>query len=385
MNTALLGEVGEVIGGSTPKTGQSEFWDGDVQWATPAEISKLGSHYISTTARTLTKAGLAASGAKVLPPNSVLLSSRAPIGLVAINTVPMATNQGFKSIVPNRDVLDTRYLFWWLRSNTELLQSKGNGATFKEVSKAVVQSIEIPLPPLPEQRRIATILDQADALRAKRAEVVRRLNGQIDGVFAQMFGDPLRSSVRWPRERLADLGVVRTGNTPSRNRPSLFGGELEWIKSDNITAGLNLTPAKERLSEEGRKVARTAPPGSVLVTCIAGSPTSIGNAALTDREVAFNQQINAFIPKRLLPRFALAHFRIAPELVRRRSTGGMKGLVSKSQFESIEFVCPPMPDQERFVEIVSSIDRLKETAVQQTVSINTLFASLQHRAFRGEL
>lgn len=141
-----LGEVATVVSGATPKTSKEEFWGGEIQWVTPAELSKLDSVYIDRTERTITAEGLDSCAAQVLPAGSVLLSSRAPIGLVAINTVPMATNQGFKSLIPGPE-LDSMYLYFWLKINTPYLQSLGVGATFKELSKSTLSKIKLPIPP----------------------------------------------------------------------------------------------------------------------------------------------------------------------------------------------------------------------------------------------
>src|SRR5699024_11501251 len=131
-----------------------EYWDGDIEWATPADLSKLDGAYITHTPRKLTSAGLQSCASRLLPAGSVLLSSRAPIGHTAINTVPMATNQGFKSLVPGPYVY-AKFLYHWLTSKTSYLQSLGNGATFQELSKATTCQIKVPLPSLDEQRRIA--------------------------------------------------------------------------------------------------------------------------------------------------------------------------------------------------------------------------------------
>ncbi|MEH2551294.1 restriction endonuclease S subunit [Bradyrhizobium sp. AZCC 2262] len=164
---ATLGDVCDIVSGATPRTSEEKFWGGNVLWTTPKDLSELDGAYLERPPRTITEEGLKSCAASLLPENSVLLSSRAPIGLVAINAVPMATNQGFKSLVPDRRRVDSKFLFHWLRSKTTFLQSLGNGATFKEISKGVVERIEIPLPPLAEQRRISAILDKADALRRK--------------------------------------------------------------------------------------------------------------------------------------------------------------------------------------------------------------------------
>ncbi|MEI4234133.1 restriction endonuclease subunit S [Roseovarius sp. D22-M7] len=145
---------------------------------------------------------MSSCAAQTLPPRSVLMSYQAPIGLVAINTEPMATNQGFKRLVPDRTRVFEGYLYHWLAANTAYLQSLGNGATFKEVSKSVVQRIKIPLPPLDEQRRIAGILDATDALR--RREALALLDTLPGAIFAEMFG-ALTTSDRFPRGPLSNL------------------------------------------------------------------------------------------------------------------------------------------------------------------------------------
>jgi type I restriction enzyme S subunit len=166
-------------------------------------LSDLENAEIADTPRKLTKKGLASCAADILPVGSVLFSSRAPIGHVALNTVPMATNQGFKSFIPKAELLDARFLYHWLRRNRPYLESLGNGATFKEVSKAVVSRIEISLPPLPKQRRIAEVLDRAATLRAKRRAALAQLDTLTQSIFLDMFGDPATNPRRWPLRRIA--------------------------------------------------------------------------------------------------------------------------------------------------------------------------------------
>ncbi|MFM7601811.1 MAG: restriction endonuclease subunit S, partial [Pseudanabaena sp.] len=153
-----LGDCCEIVSGSTPSTNVESFWNGNICWVTPKDLSHLNGAYISDTPRKLTQSGLDSCGAAILPSNSVLFSSRAPIGHVAINSIPMATNQGFKSFVPKDNRVYSKFLYHWLRKNRAYLESLGNGATFKEVSKSIVSRVEIALPPLAEQKRIAEIL-----------------------------------------------------------------------------------------------------------------------------------------------------------------------------------------------------------------------------------
>ena len=202
--TVPLGECARVVGGATPKTSVSSFWGGDVNWVTPKDISALPNQFLDNTPRKITKVGLRSCSAEILPVGSVLLSSRAPIGLVAINRIPTATNQGFKSLITGNR-LDAGFLYWWFRINRPYLESLGNGATFKEVSKAVIERIEIPLPPLNEQRRIASILDKADEIRRKRMRIIKLTDLLLKSIFLEMFGDPGQNPHRWLVMTIGDL------------------------------------------------------------------------------------------------------------------------------------------------------------------------------------
>ena len=146
-----LGSVCEVVSGSTPSTTNTALWDGDIKWITPAEI-RDDSYFIYDTERHISeKAGL-----KLMPAGTVLLSSRAPIGKVAIAGSKMCCNQGFKNLICS-DRIHNRYLYFLLKSQTQYLNSLGRGATFKEISKSIVENIEVPLPPVPVQHQVADL------------------------------------------------------------------------------------------------------------------------------------------------------------------------------------------------------------------------------------
>lgn len=155
-----LGEVCAIYNGGTPDTKIKQFWDGDNLWITPKDMGKLKSIYVDNTERRITNEGLKNSSAKMLPVNSVILSSRAPIGHLAINMKPISTNQGCKGIVPSKNI-ETSFLYYFLKNSVQLLNDLGSGTTFKEISGSKLAEVEIPLPPLKEQQRIVSILDEA--------------------------------------------------------------------------------------------------------------------------------------------------------------------------------------------------------------------------------
>lgn len=287
----------------------------------------------------------------------------------------------------DRNVAIPEFVAYVLRSQhfLDYATSLSNRANIPKLNREQLLRFDLHLPPIPEQRRLAAILDHADVLRAKRRQVLDTLDALIKSVFHDMFGDPASNPRGVQRARIGDLAPVVTGNSPSRADETNFGSSIEWIKSDNL-GGDVATQATEWLSDRGRAKARIAPSGSILVTCIAGSPTSIGKASVVDRDVAFNQQINAILPSaRVNSAFLLGQLKAAPDLVRAKSTGGMKGLVNKSAFQSIEVLSPPLDAQNMFASRVAAITTQTSATQRAIAAGDDLFVSLQSRAFREEL
>ncbi len=169
---ARLKHIGEVIGGGTPKTNIDEYWDGNIPWLTPADLSGYEDMHISTGARTITELGLKSSSAQLLPENSILYSSRAPIGYIAIAANPISTNQGFKSVVPYNSTMSP-YLYYCLKARTSDIVRRATGTTFKEISGSEMAETIVPLPPINEQQRI---FDKASQLLEVLSTMEKSLN-----------------------------------------------------------------------------------------------------------------------------------------------------------------------------------------------------------------
>lgn len=380
-----LGEICTVIGGATPKTAKKEFWDKrEVPWITPKDISSLSTKFLHESSQYISKKGYESCATKTLPIDSILLTSRAPIGNLAINTIEVCTNQGFKSLIPSERV-DTHFIYYYLKSKTKQLNDLGNGATFKEISKKVVEGFEIPLPPLPEQQRIADILDKAEAINQKREQALALCDEFLRATFLDMFGDPVSNPKGWEVKRLSKFGEVITGSTPSRGKPEYYGNHIEWIKSDNINTPNNyITRAKEFLSVEGESVGRSVPENSILMTCIAGSLDCIGNIALADRKVSFNQQINGIVPNDDVDvHFLYSLLLYSKKYIQNHSTNSMKGMISKGKLSEIKFYLPEMAIQKEFSDIFLKIESLRNK-IQHAQEL-PLFDALSQQAFKGEL
>ncbi len=324
--------------------------------------------------------------------NDVLISTRGDLGKVAL--VPKRYNDSninaqLVLLRPNPHKIDPLYLLYCFegdRVKGQISQLQ-TGTALKQLPVGNLKRIKIPLPPLEEQQRIAAILDKADGVRRKRKEAIRLTEELLKSTFLEMFGDPVTNPKGWEIAKLGDFGKILTGNTPPRSVSENYGDEIEWIKSDNITTPEHfLTEAEEKLSAKGKKIARTVPNGSVLVTCIAGSRSSIGRAALTDREVAFNQQINAVVPNSDVdPYFLYGQLFVAQHLVQAQSTDSMKGMVNKSKFSSIEFIKPPSQKQQKFGKWFLGFHRYYMNLISGEEQSENLFNSLLQKAFRGEL
>ena len=185
---AKLGDVCEIVSGSTPKTNVTAYWNGTITWITPTDMGKLTTKYIHSSQRAITQTGYASCSTKLIPAGAVIMSTRAPIGHLGIASVPLCTNQGCKTFVPGADV-DTEFLYFSLLTYMEDIQALGSGSTFQEVSKTKLSKFEICLPPLTEQKRIAALLneqmayvetvrmsarEQLDAINALPAALLRR-------------------------------------------------------------------------------------------------------------------------------------------------------------------------------------------------------------------
>jgi len=294
---------------------------------------------------------------------------------------PFALGADGVKVLVSKGEFDKRFLYRYLIT-LRLPDNAGYSRHFKFLKeKAVVK------PPLEEQKRIAAILDKADAIRRKRRRAIQLADEFLRSVFLDMFGDPAINPKGWQRKKIGQLGKVVTGNTPSRQIQENYGEHIEWIKSDNInTPSHILTKAEEALSEAGEKLGRTVPANSTLVTCIAGTPECIGNSALADRKVAFNQQINAIVPfDNVDPYFLYMLVIMSKKIIQRASTNSMKGMVSKGIFQEIELISPPNNLQKKFGnQFYAYLSYLEKQELELKESDN-LFNSLCQKAFRGEL
>lgn len=250
-----LGEVAEIVGGTTPSTKDDTFWNGNIPWITPKDLSGNTSVYIKNGERNVTEIALKNTGIKLLPKNSVLFSSRAPIGYIAINKIPVTTNQGFKSLIPN-EKSNFKFLYYWLKQNSGNIEKQASGSTFMEVSGAVVKQIKILLPPLTEQQAIASVLSAFDDKIELLREENKILEQTAQTIFQEWFGkysvdDELPEG--WRVGKLGDVVDLLNGFA-YKSSDFIENGKYRLVTIANVQDGSFVENTKDGLDEIPQKM-----------------------------------------------------------------------------------------------------------------------------------
>lgn len=244
--TYKLGDIAEIVGGGTPKTGVAEYWNGNIPWITPRDLTGYKKTFIARGERSISELGLKNSSARLLPKDTVLLTSRAPIGYVAISDCEVTTNQGFKSIVPNKSIIESSFIYYWIKSNNDYLQGLGSGTTFAEISGGVVKEIELDIPIIEEQKAITSVLSSLDI----KIDLLRRQNTTLESMaetlFRQWFVEEAQED--WEETTIANLIEFNPPRKLSKNQISTY---LDMAGLD--TSNFNPTGWYERAFSSGTK------------------------------------------------------------------------------------------------------------------------------------
>ena len=178
-----INDIGEIFSGGTPKTSVNDYWNGEIGWITPKDLSDYENIYIGHGERNITQEGLDKSSAKLVPKNTVLMTSRAPIGYIAIAKNELSTNQGFKSLFCNEEICYYKYFYYWLKLNINYIINNANGSTFKEISGSTFRNLNISLPSLKNQKKIASILWNID----EKIEILNKINNNLENLLMEIF------------------------------------------------------------------------------------------------------------------------------------------------------------------------------------------------------
>ena len=378
-----LGEICEIVSGSTPKTGIAEYWDGNLKWITPAEIDDE-SYIITDSARKLTELGVKKTGLSSFPSGTVILSSRAPIGKVAIAGCEMYCNQGFKNLICS-DRINNRYLYWFLKGNTAYLNSLGRGATFKEISKKIVSDIEINVPEISQQLAAVDALERVSEIMRLRKNQLQKLDELIKARFVEMFGIYPANPKGWETGTIRDVvSDVRYGSS----RPAVDGGKYPYLRMNNITYGgeLDLSDTKRIDIPDNELDKCTVRRGDVLFNRT-NSKELVGKTCVYNRDdmmVLAGFVIRVRVSERILPEF-LSEF-LNTEFSKQMLLAMCKTAIGQAninaqEMQNIGLYLPPIELQRKFVQFKEQTDKSKVAIQKALDEAQLLFDSLMQKYF----
>jgi len=418
-----LGNITKVVGGGTPKSNVPGFYEnGNIAWICPADLSGYKDKYISHGSKDITQEGLDKSSAQLMPPNTVLLSSRAPIGYVAIAKNDISTNQGFKSFLPSPYFLPD-YLYWYLRGNTEILKQYASGTTFLELSKSKAEQILFPLPPLPEQQRIVARIEslfaKLDAAREKLQQVLDTQEARRAAILHEAF------TGRMTGHKGSEEGRVQSAEGSSQNpegttfvpkgwkatsAKDLFqyvtSGSRGWAKyyADNGALFIRMGNLKHgtiqpdftdkqyvQLPDKAEGQRSLVQDHDILIS-ITADVGMIGYIEHIEQEAYINQHIALARPVHPEQGKFIAWYLVSDigfQQLKRKQRGATKVGLGLDDIRNLILYMPPMEEQKMIVDKIETLLE-KEKAIhdiaQSTLSqIDLLKKSILARAFRGQL
>lgn len=384
-----LGEICDVIAGGTPSRRNVANYGGGIPWV---KIGDMLQNQIFETKETISQEGLQNSTAKLLPKGTLLISIFATIGRTSVLGIEASTNQAIVGLIPrSKNSVFTPFLRYYLNYSVTQLTSQARGVAQNNINGKILKALTIPLPPLPEQKRIAAILDKADAIRKKRKQAIDELNNLIPAIFYDSFGNTIENEKGWPILPLAEIvkqntsvtyGIVQCG-------PHIEVG-VPYVRTSDISNEI-LPPIEAfgRTSPElAAKFERSTVHTGELIFAIRATvgavvivPEYLDGANLTQGTARISPGENV-TPDYLL--WCLRSKQIQ-QWVDRQCKGATFKEITLGKLREIPIPLPPINLQLRFSETVQGIQKSKDRYEQSAVEADALFNSLVQQAFKGEL
>ncbi len=386
-----LKDAGKIVSGGTPSTTIDEFWNGEISWITPADLSGYRDVYINKGRKSISKIGLEKSSAKLLPIGSILYSSRAPIGYVVIAGQELATNQGFKNIVPNDDV-NSKYLYYYLKSIKQIVVDNANGTTFKEISASKFSELPLILPPTSEQQKIVSKIEELFSELDKGIESLKKAQEQLkvyrQAVLKWAFeGRLTNENVKdgelpegWKWVKLGEVGKLFCGQSPSVSEVNREGKGILYVTGPEQWNGKHI---EENKWTEFPK--RVVPEGTIFIT-VKGA--GVGKL-FPGTNCAIGRDVYAFYPSTDLSfKFSYYALKHNIDLVIRKAQGDIPGLAKNHILDHYIGICSIKEQNIIIQEIESRLsvcEKIEETITVSLQQSEALRQSILKKAFEGKL
>ncbi|MDD5943352.1 restriction endonuclease subunit S [Fibrobacter sp.] len=386
-----ISEIGSIVSGATPKTSDATNYGGDIPWLTPADLSGYTNKYIERGARNISKKGYDSCSTQIMPAGSILFSSRAPIGYVAIAANPICTNQGFKSIVPNKNV-DSEFLFYQLKFLKNQIADLGRGTTFKEISGKTLGSVEIVLPDLKEQKRIVNKIEELFSELDSAVEILKKTKEQL-AVYRQSV---LKSAFEREEDgkflKIKDFANVGTGATPLKTRQDYYNGNIAWVSSGKVNDKKIYTPTTFITEKALEETNCSVYPVHTIVVAMYGEGKTRGQCAELMIDAATNQALAAIVLQDnsvICKDFLLWFLTFNYEELRRKAAGGVQPNLNLNLVKNISV---PYYDMDMQMKIVSEIEskltvceNIEKTVNDALIQADAMRQSILKKAFEGSL
>lgn len=379
-----LEEISEIIQtGKTPPTSEKSYFEGGINWFTPGDLDT--NKYLNYSNRTISEKALQEKKAVAFAENTILITCIGEIGKVGITSQPSSSNQQITGIKPKAHI-HPEYLYYWVIANKPYLNSIANNAVVPILNNGNLKKIAFKYPPLETQIKIANALDKADSIRQKDKQIIQKYDELLQSVFLEMFGDPVRNEKGWKVESLKNLGILKSGGTPTRTNPDFFKGKIPWITT--VALGpkvINETHAVEYITEEAilKSATKLIPKGSIMI----GVRVGVGKASILGCDMCSNQDILSLaeVKSTINKNFLLEIFHYYESYFNSQKRGATIQGITSETIKELNIIIPPLELQNTFSLIVKSLESQKAKAQQSLQKSEELFNSLLQKAFKGEL
>jgi len=377
--TSRLGDVCQTFSGGTPSRTKADFFGGGVPWV---KITDMLQGTVFTTDESLSEAGIANSSAKVLPKGTVLISIFATIGRTAVLGIEAATNQAIAGVVPkDTSKLDSDYLRYFLDSKHGELNRAARGVAQPNINQGILRGLEIPILPLPEQRRIVDILSRADGIVRLRREAEKKAAELIPAMFVDMFGDPATNQKGWPASLFGAVGILDRGR--SRNRPrdakELYGGPYPFIQTGDVAnSGGRITGYTATYSEAGLAQSRLWKRGTLCITIAA----NIAKTGVLEFDTCFPDSVVGFLPgEQVRTDYVQAWLGFLQPTLEANAPQAAQKNINLEILRNLPIPLPPLALQELFEQRCSDVISIQSQQSAATAKAEATFSALLAQTF----
>lgn len=388
MIKATLEDVCSIQSGGTPSRGTDSYWGGSIPWAKISDLEASGDGYISDTEEHISEEGLEAIRGRIFDDGTLLFAMYGSVGKAAMVRGSVSTNQAILGIKPDASRLDLSYLKFWLRSQQHKFDQDAQGVAQKNLSAGYVRSLEIPLPPLPEQKRIAAILDKADAIRRKRQQAIQLADDFLRAVFLDMFGDPVTNPKGWGLRKLSEVCRQITVGVVVKPASYYVESGVPAIRSLNIKDyGISRENFVFFSNEDNEMtLSKSRVYAGDLVIVRSGQP---GKAAVITKDLDGVNAIDVLIARPdsgYINSDYLAYFfnsGAAKSIVLAEGRGQIQQHLNVGSLNAAEIPIPPLELQREFADI---LEKVKDKYLcSDEATYGDVFNSISQRAFSGQL